>query len=80
MFVEEIIPALNVPEEKPEDFDPTFTRDPNWLLPMTTAMAEIQWRMRAAMRSIKSIEHNNLRLSDGTSINYHDFRRQRAEG
>jgi hypothetical protein len=64
---------LNVPEEAPEKFDPTFERDPRWRMPTVGQLAEQGWRTRAVLRPIRLIERNNLRLRDGTSMNYHDY-------
>lgn len=70
MFVEEHIGALNVPEDQPELFDPSFERDPRWRVSVPD-LVERLWRGRA--RPFKPVEHDNLLVpSLGIRINYHD--------
>jgi hypothetical protein len=60
MFIEGHISALNVPERTPEEFDVMFDRSPNFLLPMTVSIAEMQWRERAQLLPICSEEQHTL--------------------
>jgi hypothetical protein len=60
MWLEGYMTALNVPENKPEQFDEMFDRSPNFLLPMTVSIAEMQWRERAASRAPEPAETHNL--------------------
>jgi len=58
MWLEGGLPALNVPEDKPEAFDPMFDRSPNFLMPMTVSIAEMLWRERANRRPPPAQLHN----------------------
>lgn len=60
MFIEGHISALNVPERTPEEFDVMFDRSPDFLMPRTVAIAETQWRERAADWSHEPAKNFNL--------------------
>jgi hypothetical protein len=58
MFVEGYIGALNVPENRPEEFDPAFSRLAIWAPPHPDILAERQWRERADRRPPLNRLHN----------------------
>jgi hypothetical protein len=60
MFIEGAMETLNVPAEKPEIFDPTFERSQDWILPRSSAMADLQWRERAKTRPPPAVDICNL--------------------
>jgi len=60
MFIEGYLGALNVPNEKPEDFDPPFQRSKVWHGPNMGELVERQWRQRASLRPARQIQLNNL--------------------
>lgn len=73
MLIEGYLSALNVPEVRPELFDPTFERNPKWRCPKIPELVNKLIRQRAAEHALRPIERYNLTLPDGRRVNYHDY-------